>query len=465
MIVTQRPRTMGSTQPPDVDLPFGYTFDAADLFLAEPPEPPPGQPILSDNEQKLLSNFFHDVNSENYNNVSLGDGLNFSEDWLNLPPNFMAVTTSLGYQRGGHLESYMHESSPSGPFHDLVASNSSHMPPPPLPSHPNTTPSITHSTFEQHASAEVLAAATVLQNGSLPRAGSSSIGSAFSSRSGGSATGSQLTHLRHQSMVEFRPDGHPVSQSHTSDHASTFSHLSADRSPNPQVASRNPPIEVQWGSDSNFGRHFIPQSEKETSEALEKERLIYMNCLEVNSSAANTRPSSPVYNGDLSPLKLKTRSTGQAAPEPERDEGHTPPRKRRKSRPRADSEDAEEETTSSTSRQIRRRRAKGADTTATSPPADSSSGKRRKSAGANGNSKPTRENLTEEQKRENHIRSEQKRRTLIKEGFDDLCDLVPGLKGGGFSKSSMLTMAAEWLDELLRGNQQLQAQLAGLESR
>jgi hypothetical protein len=77
--------------------------------------------------------------------------------------------------------------------------------------------------------------------------------------------------------------------------------------------------------------------------------------------------------------------------------------------------------------------------------------------------KPSRENLSEEQKRENHIRSEQKRRTLIKEGFDDLCELVPGLKGGGFSKSTMLTMAAEWLEELLKGNEALAAQLSALE--
>lgn len=92
-----------------------------------------------------------------------------------------------------------------------------------------------------------------------------------------------------------------------------------------------------------------------------------------------------------------------------------------------------------------------------------SSGKRRKSAV--NNSKLSRENLSEEQKRENHIKSEQKRRTLIKEGFDDLCDLVPGLRGGGFSKSTMLTMAAEWLEDLLKGNEALATQLATLEGR
>lgn len=78
--------------------------------------------------------------------------------------------------------------------------------------------------------------------------------------------------------------------------------------------------------------------------------------------------------------------------------------------------------------------------------------------------KPARENLTEEQKRSNHILSEQKRRNLIRQGFDDLCTLVPGLKGGGFSKSAMLTQAADWLEEVLRGNDILKAQLAELKA-
>lgn len=53
---------------------------------------------------------------------------------------------------------------------------------------------------------------------------------------------------------------------------------------------------------------------------------------------------------------------------------------------------------------------------------------------------------------------------MIKEGFDDLGDLVPGLKGGGFSKSTTLAMAAEWLEDLLRGNKTLAAQVASLGS-
>jgi hypothetical protein len=219
-------------------------------------------------------------------------------------------------------------------------------------------------------------------------------------------------------------------------------------------------VEVQWGSDSNFGRHFIPQSEKETSEALEKERLIYMGCLEVNAGTATAQPPSPIQNGGSSPLKLKSKIPAFHMREEEERSG--PPRKRRKSKVKGDDEDLEEDTPLATSSKAQKRKPKV--DLAGAPPVNEESKKRRKPSG-NGAPKQPRENLTEEQKRENHIKSEQKRRTLIKEGFDDLCDIVPGLKGGGFSKSTMLAMAAEWLDDMLKANEKLKAQLAGLEDR
>ncbi|KKY22466.1 putative hlh transcription [Diplodia seriata] len=72
---------------------------------------------------------------------------------------------------------------------------------------------------------------------------------------------------------------------------------------------------------------------------------------------------------------------------------------------------------------------------------------------------PARENLTEEQKRSNHILSEQKRRNLIKQGFDEMNELVPGLKAGGFSKSSTLMEGAKFLEDLIVGNQILRQAL------
>jgi len=74
-----------------------------------------------------------------------------------------------------------------------------------------------------------------------------------------------------------------------------------------------------------------------------------------------------------------------------------------------------------------------------------------------------RDNLTEAQKRENHIHSEQKRRNLIRQGFDELCALVPELKAGGYSKSAVLIHAANYLDDLKKGNARLKIYLQQLE--
>jgi hypothetical protein len=66
--------------------------------------------------------------------------------------------------------------------------------------------------------------------------------------------------------------------------------------------------------------------------------------------------------------------------------------------------------------------------------------------------KTHRENLTEEQKRNNHILSEQKRRDLIKQGYKDLNEVVPAVRGGGLSKSQVLVEAAAFLEKLIEDN-------------
>lgn len=46
--------------------------------------------------------------------------------------------------------------------------------------------------------------------------------------------------------------------------------------------------------------------------------------------------------------------------------------------------------------------------------------------------------LSEQEKKSNHIASEQKRRQAIREGFDAIADLVPGYKGHGRSEAHVL---------------------------
>lgn len=76
-----------------------------------------------------------------------------------------------------------------------------------------------------------------------------------------------------------------------------------------------------------------------------------------------------------------------------------------------------------------------------------------------------REQLTEAEKRANHIQSEQKRRNQIKSGFDTLTEMVPDLKGGGYSKSAVLQHAAVYVENLLGANIALRDMLRGLEEQ
>jgi hypothetical protein len=128
-------------------------------------------------------------------------------------------------------------------------------------------------------------------------------------------------------------------------------------------------------------------------------------------------------------------------PSSDEDEDQKPTKKRRKSKPGKDS--------------LRKGARNGKTRKA---PATEESGKKKRAAAAQ---KLQRENLTEEQKRSNHILSEQKRRNLIKRGFDDLHDLVPEIRNGGLSKSSVLTEAANFLEKIIEDNNKFKLLIGG----
>lgn len=216
--------------------------------------------------------------------------------------------------------------------------------------------------------------------------------------------------------------------------------------------------ELQWGSDANFVRAqgYIPP-EHESSEVIEQKRMGVLNAFSLNDSAATTRPPSPIGNGESSSVAVGANNSNSYVKE-ERN-ADAPPAKRRKSKTKAKEEIEEDgdEILSIPPRAIAKKRKSKADLNGTpdaSSPAQETAVKRRKSA-ANA-AKQARENLTDAQKRENHIRSEQKRRGAIKEGFDDLGEITPNLKGGGYSKSTMLSIAGEWLEKILGGNEELE---------
>ncbi|KAI1405443.1 hypothetical protein F4819DRAFT_425074 [Hypoxylon fuscum] len=63
--------------------------------------------------------------------------------------------------------------------------------------------------------------------------------------------------------------------------------------------------------------------------------------------------------------------------------------------------------------------------------------------------------LTEEEKKHNHIASEQKRREAIRAGFDRLCNLVPGLEGHGRSEGFVLKETVKYMKEQMAKRRQL----------
>ncbi|KAG8674814.1 Transcription factor [Fusarium poae] len=67
--------------------------------------------------------------------------------------------------------------------------------------------------------------------------------------------------------------------------------------------------------------------------------------------------------------------------------------------------------------------------------------------------------LTEEEKKQNHIASEQKRRQAIREGFDRLTELVPGLEGQGRSEGLVLKRTVDYMRDQIAERQRLIAQI------
>lgn len=74
---------------------------------------------------------------------------------------------------------------------------------------------------------------------------------------------------------------------------------------------------------------------------------------------------------------------------------------------------------------------------------------------------PDKPRLTEAEKKSNHIASEQKRRAAIREGFDRLAELTPGMEGQGRSEGLVLQRVVEYAKELIEERRQLIGEIEG----
>ncbi|KAI0439200.1 hypothetical protein F4803DRAFT_55743 [Xylaria telfairii] len=462
------------------------TDNFADESLLRRPPSPQGEPILNPHDSSWLGHFFTGLESNEYNMLSFGEGTDLGEPWISqVAPNLLGHSTSFGPQPDMTPTAIM--GLPSGNFENVLAFEPDMMPPPPppppLPStrppqppatqqhRPQSHPGIhhfpqhfpqsfhdqrnPHAPIEQDAHAHA-AALLALQSGhpNIHQSRTSRVNSFHSShnvQTPSNHRSSFSSSIPAQNLVS------PVPLARSNDTDALFVNIIlGSRGPTAQRLSELP--EFQFGSDPTFDRSqgFVP-AQHESSEALEKKRInTVKEAFEYTTSAPNTQPSSPVRNKE---------AVTHAGPENSNVNIHTEEnaattlRKRQRSKAKAESEeDGEYAVQPPLKAPARKRKSKG---DLNGPPDASSaiqevSGKRRKAAPSQ--PKLPRENLTDAQKRENHIRSEQKRRGAIKKGFDDLVFIVPNLQNGGYSKSSMLNLAGDWLESLIKENQMLDSE-------
>jgi hypothetical protein len=297
-------------------------------------------------------------------------------------------------------------------------------------------------------------------------------------------------HSREPSLLKYPRDNSPTV--YRSAYTSPFD-VGASSGPHSVASTPAPPkFEMRWGSDLGFLPHgYVPPQPQESIEKVTQDLLHQVECLAAQATPiAEPSPapagSSPATTERESRPSVCYDEQSQGSPAVAKPQ----PRKRRRRTKEENAADRQGQQThhrggsscSSESKQIRNgadSRANGAVAAAAAEP----SGRARKGRGkgATGKASPSdvatkwrklsqtsasggRENLTDEQKRSNHILSEQKRRNLIKQGFDDLCVLVPDLRCGGYSKSAVLAQAADWLEDLQKGNEELRDMLASLEA-
>lgn len=229
-----------------------------------------------------------------------------------------------------------------------------------------------------------------------------------------------------------------------------------------------------FGTDNNFRQsgYAAPYQDLEAStiQHVEFARNMVHSSNDAMSSVENSVPHTPdltrgvhnYYPGSMQALASLADQTSTG-------ESDQPKNKKRRKSKRADDNDFDTSVTSPAFR-VNNSSPDGDNTIADSDDDDREDNmpkpsikRRRASSGANSKlSSIARKNLTEDQKRSNHIRSEQKRRNIIKQGYEDLNELVPNLKTGGFSKSAVLTETTRFLEEIHHGNNSMEAYLRSL---
>ncbi|KAI4188860.1 MAG: hypothetical protein L6R41_001881 [Letrouitia leprolyta] len=244
------------------------------------------------------------------------------------------------------------------------------------------------------------------------------------------------------------------------DHSTSY----GDSNPH-KLKQTRPAAEVskpfKYGSDPQFAKNrFIAPTNQRTEESITIEVLRQFQCLDPQGSVITTRTSSPFVEGqkglDLrstDPMDTATRVHGsenilEVLPKRQRpsttqekdyillDESPLSPQKspnalpvKKRGRPKAQKSD---------------------DQIATQ--------------GQHPKKKRARKKLSDEEKRSNHVNSEQKRRDEQNRQWNDLLTFVPGIREGYRSKCDKIVYANRWLHQLLNANERMESYLLTLDS-
>nr|POE46962.1 hypothetical protein CFP56_00294 [Quercus suber] len=271
-----------------------------------------------------------------------------------------------------------------------------------------------------------------------------------------------------------------------------FFHFGHTGTPTPSTSTRTPNLgvlEARFGTDDSFGSTGYRGSIRNT----EHEKYANLNSMPLaDRAAAYTPDGQPLavqrresaYNLDTGGERSQSAKRRKTKLESEEDEDYLPERKASEAIPKRGPQTLKSlETSRTTPNKIAGPRRKSApniasarppstarsynndspspDAVGSLSPGDSgdmnSTKKRQRARGSDAGAAPGRQNLSDEQKRENHIKSEQKRRNIIKQGYNDLNRMVPSLAGGrsGLSKAELLKEAIMYIEECVMGNKAL----------
>ncbi|KAI9885976.1 MAG: Cytochrome c oxidase assembly protein cox11, mitochondrial [Watsoniomyces obsoletus] len=486
-----------SPRPP---IPFGYSYDAiAGLPYPSPPPPvpAPGPSLLDDVESNRLDDFFHQMNSSTFDTDALFGGGKSVDPSLHINSAFGIIPPETLAPRS--LETSWQHSSPAHDYGEVtspVGGDDGRFLATPISQDTSTSEDV------------LVAASTLMRNGAL-RASES-----LDRTLNADVFPAAQLHVSRPNLVTNPSLLRRRNGSHYPENYVQYAKSSMTTSPQAAVGSTNwvgaftnhymwggtadmaigtpsdgrqnsgtRPIEIRWGSDASFLDHgYVAPRGQETEEELTQDLLQKVEYMVAPAPPSNPQPSTHVSTppGSASHDTLSTRGTSTSSgsrslhdPPLVEEEMNLvvalPPKKKRRRSAREDGgalDGTDHVDAPTPAKKVRTKAAPKTprarkNTIQTSPDAWNIPD----TPGEDGSNQAGRVPLTEEQRRANHLKSEQRRRAIIQESYDELCQLVPGVNGAGYSKRAVLIEAGNWLEGLLEGNEVLRATLASLQGR